>query len=72
MNTGEIREYVNTLNLNAYDLGGVEISDEDIESIKNDIDNGKSLKDAVDDCLYGIREVLDAGLPDEDEEEEEA
>lgn len=67
MSIEEIKTYVDNLNLNDYDLGGVEITEEDLQEIKTSIDAGKTIKEAVDDCLYGIREILDAGIDDAEE-----
>lgn len=65
MNIEEIREYVKTVNLGDYDLGGVEITEEDLEEIKTLVGDGKTLKEATDNVLYGIRKTLDEGLEEE-------
>lgn len=54
-----IRKYLNKINLNDYDLGGVELTEEDIDNIENKINAGSSLEEATDDVLYAIRECLD-------------
>ena len=65
-----IKEYIeNAINLNDYDLGGVEITDEDIESICICAEkNPHLLPSIVDDYLYDIRDVLDAGLEELEDE----
>ena len=63
-----IKAYFETVNLNDYDLGGVEITEEDFEEMLAELEKGgKDVKTVVDDYLYGVRAVLDAGLPDEEE-----
>lgn len=60
------------INLNDYDLGGVEITEEDYEIILERANKNinKNLEDIISDYLYEIREILDAGLEDIDENEE--
>ena len=55
----KIKEYLNNINLNDYDLGGVEISDEDIDNIEEKVLKGKNIEVATNEVLYGIRDVLD-------------
>ena len=61
----KLKAYLETINLNDYDLGGVEITEEDLEMIYEEMQCGTSMKTAVDDHLYEIRRVLDEGLDDE-------
>jgi hypothetical protein len=70
MTVEKVEEYFKTVNLNDYDLGGVEIVEEDYEEIANKINStGNSLKDVVDEYLYGIREILDESLDDDLEDD---
>lgn len=63
MNIEEIRDYVDGINLEDYELGGVEITDDDFETIaKRMANSNKSLEETVDEYLFEIREVLDDGL----------
>ena len=55
----KIKEYLNNINLNDYDLGGVEISDEDINNIEEKVLKGKNIEVATNEVLYDIRDVLD-------------
>jgi hypothetical protein len=69
MTIDKVEEYLDTINLNDYGLGGVEISEEDMEEIADKVnETGCDLEDAVDDVLYGIREILDQGLDDIEDE----
>ena len=64
----KVKEYFNTINLNDYDLGGCEISEEDLETIAERVDAGKgTVESATDDYLYEVREILDEGLEDVEE-----
>lgn len=54
-----IREYINTINLNDYDLGGCEITDEDIEIIAKRWESHKDIGEVVSEYLCGIRNILD-------------
>ena len=60
----EIKKYVDSLNLNDYDLGGVEITDEDIDNIVEKVLHGVNIESATDEMLYDIRNTLDEGLDD--------
>ena len=51
-----------------YELEGVELTDEDAELALDYINQGMSKDDAIDKVLSGIRETLDMGIGDEDEE----
>lgn len=64
MNTFEkVKEYFETINLNRYDLGGCEFTDEDFETIAERVDAGKgTIESVTDNYLYEIREILDEGL----------
>ena len=63
--TQKVKEYLSGINLNDYDLGGVEITDEDIRQIECKINRGDSLEVAVESQLCSIRRILDEGLYDE-------
>ena len=63
-----IEQYLKESNLNDYDLDGVEITEEDIDNIRDEMAKGSSLKDATNTVLYRIRECLDEGLEDSEEE----
>ena len=62
MTINKVKEHLNNINLGDYDLGGVEIDEEDYESIIRMMNNGKSLEEATHECLLGIRNVLDEDL----------
>lgn len=64
MNTFEkVKKYFETINLNRYDLGGCEFTDEDFETIAERVDTGKgTIESVTDNYLYEIREILDEGL----------
>ena len=51
-----------------YELEGVEITDEDGQLALDYMKQGMSKDDAIDKVLSGIRETLDMGIEDEDEE----
>lgn len=67
MNIEEIKKYVESVNLNDWELGGVEITEEDLYEVKKLVEAGKTLEDAVDTYLKKVREILDEGLEDEEE-----
>ena len=56
-------------NIKGYDLEGVEFCDEDYELVENLIAKGKSLEDACDEMMQGVRDCLDEGLKDIEEDE---
>lgn len=58
----KVRAYIKTINLNDYDLGGVEITDEDIMMIVEEIEAGTKLETAVEEYLLEVRRILDEGL----------
>lgn len=61
----KIKHYVESLNLNDFDLGGCEITEEDYQAIMEKMEGQNlSLSDAVYEYLLEIREVLDDGLDD--------
>lgn len=63
MRIDEIKDYIDqNINLGDYDLGGVEITEEDYEAIRTKIEEGEKLEKAVESYLIGIRNVLDEGL----------
>lgn len=62
------REKINHTNLGDYDLGGVEITDDDCVNIACRVIDGTELSEAVTQYLCEVREVLDAGLDDIEEE----
>lgn len=57
----DIKIYIEN-NLKYFELEGVEITNEDIELVKQKINQGKNLEEACDSVLIGIRECLDEGL----------
>lgn len=59
----KIKEYIEE-NLKYFELAGVEITEEDIDWAEGKIVQGKSIEDACDELLNGIRECLDEGLED--------
>lgn len=54
-------------NLDNYELGGVEITSDDVTNIASKIHAGDDINAAVDEYLTGIREILDAGLDEQEE-----
>lgn len=58
----KVRAYIKTINLNDYDLGGVEITDEDIMMIVEEIEAGTKLETAVEEYLLEVRRILDESL----------
>ena len=63
----KIKKHLDSLNLNDYDLGGVEITEEDIEDIERGVNARETIESATDEVLYGIRLCLDTGLDDIEE-----
>lgn len=62
-----VEEYFDTVNLGDYDLEGCEFTEDDFDTIKKRWHSGgEKLETVVHDYLLEIREVLDAGLDDED------
>lgn len=59
----KIKDYIEE-NLKHFELAGVEITEEDIDWAEEKIGQGKSIEDACDELLNGIRECLDEGLED--------
>ena len=59
----KIKEYIDR-NAKGFDLGGVEFCEEDYEFVEKRISEGKSLEDACDEMLQGVRDCLDEGLND--------
>lgn len=69
MNVETVREYMEQITLDDYGLGGVEITEDDFETVSERIkSSNRSLENVVHEYLLEIREVLDAGLDDELEE----
>lgn len=65
----EVEDYTLGLNLNDYELGGVELTEDDYIIIAERLKTGaESLEKAVDERLCEIREVLDMGLDTEPKE----
>ncbi len=61
----KIKEYVEN-NTKGFELEGVEFCDEDYEFVEKLIAEGKSLEDACDKMMQGVRDCLDEGLEDTD------
>lgn len=61
----KIKEYVEN-NTKAFELEGVEFCDEDYEFVEKLIAEEKSLENACDEMMQGIRDCLDEGLEDTD------
>lgn len=57
-------------NIKNYQLEGVEFCNEDYEFAEKLIAEGKSLKDACDEMMQGVRDCLDEGIEDTDVEAE--
>lgn len=58
-----VREYMDAVRLDDYDLGGCEITEDDFYTIRERVHNsGSKLEDVVHQYLLEIRDVLDAGL----------
>ena len=65
----KVKEYFETINLNRYDLGGCEIGEDDFETIAERVDAGKgTIESVTDDYLYEVREILDEGLEEIEED----
>lgn len=67
-----MREKIETYieeNLKYFELEGVEITEYDIDFAEEKVKQGKSIEDACDEVLKGIRECLDEGLEDFEEED---
>ena len=65
----KVKEYFETINLQRYDLGGCEFQDDDFETIAERVDAGKgAIEKVTDDYLYEVREILDEGLEDIEEQ----
>lgn len=62
---GKIKEYVEN-NTKEFELEGVEFCDEDYEFVEKLIAEGKSLEDACDEMMQGVRDCLDEGLEETD------
>lgn len=59
----KIESYIEE-NLKYFELEGVEITEYDIDFAEEKARHGKSIEDACDEVLRGIRECLDDGLED--------
>lgn len=59
----KIEDYMEN-NLKYFELEGVEITEDDFDFAEEKIKQGKSIEDACDEVLRGIRECLDDGLED--------
>ena len=59
----KIESYMES-NLKYFELEGVEITEYDIDFAEEKVRHGKSIEDACDEVLRGIRECLDDGLED--------
>lgn len=57
----KIENYIEN-NLKHFELQGVEITEHDIELAEEKVKQGKSVEDACNEVLKGIRECLDDGL----------
>ena len=57
----KIKDYMES-NLKYFELEGVEITEEDFDFAESKVKYGKSIEDACDEVLKGIRECLDNGL----------
>ena len=66
-----VRDYLENINLNDYELGGCEVgSDDDCELIITRFNNGEgTLEEVVDKFLCDVREILDEGIEDEENDE---
>lgn len=64
----KIEDYMEN-NLKYFELEGVEITEDDFDFAEEKVKQGKSIEDACDEVLRGIRECLDDGLEDEIEED---
>lgn len=59
----KIESYMES-NLKYFELEGVEITEDDFDFAEEKVRHGKSIEDACDEVLKGIRECLDNGLED--------
>ena len=59
----KIEDYMEN-NLKYFELEGVEITEDDFDFVEEKVKQGKSIEDACDEVLRGIRECLDDGLED--------
>ena len=59
----KIEDYMEN-NLKYFELEGVEITEDDFDFAEKKVKQGKSIEDACDEVLRGIRECLDDGLED--------
>ena len=66
-NLRKVKEYFETLNLNDFDLGGVEIVEEDFETMAEKLNKNTDVKDVVEEYLYDVRKILDEELEDIEE-----
>ena len=64
----KIEDYMEE-NLKYFELLGVEITEDDFNFAEEKVRQGKSIEDACDEVLRGIRECLDDGLEDFAEED---
>lgn len=67
-NEKDVKTYMEE-SMKDFELGGVELTDEDIAAVLKDANENQDLVDAADSYLYGIRNTLDAGLESGKEEE---
>lgn len=65
----KIQNYMEN-NAKAFELEGVEFAEEDYEFVENKMKTGMTMQDACDECLQGIRDCLDEGLDDIEEDYE--
>lgn len=59
----KIEDYMKN-NLKYFELEGVEVTEDDFDFAEEKVKQGKSIEDACDEVLRGIRECLDDGLED--------
>lgn len=59
----KIEDYMEN-SLKYFELEGVEITEDDFDFAEEKVKQGKSIEDACDEVLRGIRECLDDGLED--------
>lgn len=63
----KIEKYVEE-HLKEYELEGVEIVEEDIDYIEKLVNAGKTIEEASDKIMLSIRDCLDAGLEETEDE----
>lgn len=67
----DIKAYLQDVNLGDYDLGGVELTEEDYEAILRHVqateEGERTLEEIVDAYLFEVRDILDAGLENMEE-----